>query len=218
MTPYPASGLACPVPPHDPAPIGGPGPAGAGAITSGANASAVSDASADSADSATWYLVVCKPRQEAVAEQHLQRQGYTVYCPRLQSRRRRQGVWQDRLEPLFPRYLFVRVDPGRQSLGPIRSTRGALGLVRFGSDPARIPAVVIDRLRALEDARTGARPDPQRLLQPGEAVQVREGPLAGLEGIVTCDDGAQRVVLLLAFLGQANRITVRRDWLTRCAA
>jgi transcriptional antiterminator RfaH len=158
-----------------------------------------------------WHLVVCKPRQEAIAEQHLQRQGYATYLPRIQARRHRRGAWQDGSEPLFPRYLFIHVAAGRQSTAPIRSTRGALGLVRFGVDLARVPDAVITTLRALEDARTWLRLDQSRALVPGEAVTVREGPLAGLAGVVACEDSTQRVVLLLELLGRANRVT-RKKW------
>jgi len=40
------------------------------------------------------------------------------------------------VEPLFPRYLFIRVDPARCSTAPVRSTRGVSGLVRHCGLPA----------------------------------------------------------------------------------
>jgi transcriptional antiterminator RfaH len=56
-----------------------------------------------------WLLAYTKPRQEALAEEHLRRQGYEVLCPqlRVQKLRRRKWTWVE--EPLFPRYLFVGV-------------------------------------------------------------------------------------------------------------
>ncbi|MCI0507213.1 MAG: transcription/translation regulatory transformer protein RfaH, partial [Gammaproteobacteria bacterium] len=32
-----------------------------------------------------WYTVHTKPRQEAIAEENLLRQGFTVYLPRMQA-------------------------------------------------------------------------------------------------------------------------------------
>ncbi len=83
-----------------------------------------------------WYAVSCKPRQEAVAEDNLLRQGFHVYLPRIRIRQRRRRQWIDAVEVLFPRYIFIRVDPLRRSTATVRSTRGALGLVRFGGQPA----------------------------------------------------------------------------------
>ena len=85
-----------------------------------------------------WYAALCKPRQEMVAEANLANQGFAVYLPRLKNRHRRAGRWVDRVEPLFPRYLFVAAGLESQSLAPIRSTRGVSGLVRFGGQPATV--------------------------------------------------------------------------------
>ena len=42
-----------------------------------------------------WYAVCCKPRQEAVAEENLLRQGFQTYLPRIRMRQRRRGQWID---------------------------------------------------------------------------------------------------------------------------
>ena len=102
-----------------------------------------------------WYAVCCKPRQEAVAEENLLRQGFQVYLPRIRMRQRRRGQWIDAVEVLFPRYIFIRVDTLRRSTAAVRSTRGAVGLVRFGGQPAVVPDAVMDALRQREDAASG---------------------------------------------------------------
>lgn len=51
----------------------------------------------------TWLAVHTRPRQEALAAQNLQRQGYTVFLPELQQRKRRAGKWRRVTGPLFPR-------------------------------------------------------------------------------------------------------------------
>ena len=83
-----------------------------------------------------WYAVCCKPRQESVAEDNLLRQGFHVYLPRIRIRQRRRKQWLDAVEVLFPRYVFIRIDPLRRSTAAVRSTRGVVGLVRFGGQPA----------------------------------------------------------------------------------
>ncbi|MCG9029715.1 hypothetical protein LH433_10220 [Laribacter hongkongensis] len=56
-----------------------------------------------------WCLVHAKPRQETCALENLQRQGFQCYLPTLPSEKLRQGVLAVADEPLFPRYLFIRL-------------------------------------------------------------------------------------------------------------
>lgn len=164
-----------------------------------------------------WYAVCCKPRQEAVAEENLLRQGFHVHLPRIRIRQRRRGQWIDAVEVLFPRYIFIRVDPARRSTASIRSTRGVVGLVRFGGQPAVVPDAVMDALRQREDAASGLHEDKRPLFNEGEAIKLVDGPLAGMEGVFTQIDGDKRVIVLLELLGKANKVTVSRDWIARAA-
>ena len=171
----------------------------------------------DTAGVERWYAVCCKPRQEAVAEENLLRQGFRVYLPRIRLRQRRRGQWLDAVEVLFPRYIFIRVDPERRSMATVRSTRGAVGLVRFGGQPAVVPDEVMDALRQREDAASGLHEDKRPQFSAGEAVKFVDGPLAGMEGVFTEQDGDKRVIVLLELLGKANKVTVSRDWISRAA-
>lgn len=164
-----------------------------------------------------WHAVMCKPRQEAIAEENLLRQGYEVYLPRLVTRQRSRGAWREIVQALFPRYLFVRVRQLCQNVAPIRSTRGAIGLVRFGAEPAIVPAALIESIRARAEGTTGLHADPARQFREGEKVAVMEGPLSGMEGIFSSEDGEKRAILLLELLGKTNPVKVQRDWISRAA-
>lgn len=74
----------------------------------------------------SWYLVHTKIRQEAVALANLQRQGFECFLPLIWVEKLRRGNLQVVQEPLFPRYLFIRLGMGAesQSWAPIRSTLG----------------------------------------------------------------------------------------------
>ena len=164
-----------------------------------------------------WYAVCCKPRQETVAEENLQRQGFHVYLPRIRIRHRRRGQWLDVVEALFPRYVFIRIDPAQRSTAPVRSTRGAVGLVRFGGQPAVVPDAVIEALLQREDAASGMHQDKRAQFSAGEAVKFVDGPLAGMEGVFTEQDGDKRVIVLMELLGKANKVKVDRDWIAKAA-
>lgn len=164
-----------------------------------------------------WYAVSCKPRQESVAEEHLRRQGFHVYLPRIQVVKRRRGRWVDGVEALFPRYLFIRTDPDLCNVAPVRSTRGVNGLVRFGSHLAMVPDDVIAALQERQDPESGALPNDRPLFRAGESVKLVDGPLAGLEGIFCEQDGDMRVILLLDLLGKSHRTNVDRCWIAKVA-
>lgn len=159
-----------------------------------------------------WHAVFCKPRGEETAEANLEKQGYVVYLPRLLNRFWRAGKRVQRIEPLFPRYLFLRQPDEGQSLAPVRSTLGVTGLVRFGGQPAVVSEELIEALRAREEPANGTRVH-RVIFRPGVPVRFAEGPFAGLDAIFDKEAGADRVMVLLEMLGKTNRLQVDRGWI-----
>jgi transcriptional antiterminator RfaH len=158
-----------------------------------------------------WYAVQTKPRQELTAEQNLQRQGFATYLPRIRLRKRKRNNWVDAVEPLFPRYLFIQVDPDQDSLAPVRSTLGVACLVRFGHLLRPVPDAVIYYLRQLEDPETQQRQADAWPHQPGDTLEVLEGPFASLTGIYQMPLGEDRALLLIELLGRSNSVAVDKD-------
>ena len=158
-----------------------------------------------------WYAVQTRPRQEAIAELNLERQGYHSYLPRIVLRKRRRDKWTRVVEPLFPRYLFIQVDPNQQSLAPVRSTLGVAALVRFGHLLRPVPNEIIACIRQNEDPDTHQHHADEWPHQPGEEVRILEGPCTGLTGIFQAPTGEQRALLLIELLGRQNPITVDMD-------
>lgn len=159
-----------------------------------------------------WFLVLTKPSCEQTAKNHLERQGFHVYYPRLTRSVLSRGEWVERIVSLFPRYLFVQLDSARQSLAPVRSTLGVASLVRFGAEPKAVPDRVVKGLIDRADPASGLhRLSKDRPLTPGARVSVIAGAFQGLEGIFERDAGNERVVVLLQLLGQESpvRITSR---------
>jgi len=164
----------------------------------------------DSPDDRAWYLVHSKPRQETLALQQLQAQGYQAWLPRLKQlspprRQRTQGpfVW----EPLFPRYVFFRPGTPAQSIAPARSTTGVARLVAFGHVPALLPHARLSELAQWEQQQHEQDASAVRGLQPGMAVRITEGPLAGLDALVQMPQ-QDRVLVLLELLGSTHAVTL----------
>lgn len=154
-----------------------------------------------------WYLVFTKPRQENCALQNLEQQGYQCYLPMLRAERLRQGSIEVGSEPLFPRYLFIRLGEGlsAKSWSPIRSTRGVSRLVTFGADPAKVDDALVDHLKSREARLTL---EPQPLFSSGERVRITDGALSGIEGIFQTSDGERRAMILIELLSKPSVIRI----------
>ena len=157
-----------------------------------------------------WYVVTSKPRQEPLARENLERQGYRAYLPQLTVNKRRRGVWGSVTEPLFPGYLFICLTLGQDDPAPIRSTVGCRGLVRLGKVLAPVPEPVMAALLNLGD-------EPRQLaaaFKPGDAVSLEDGPFAGLEAVFEMSRGVDRARVLIEMLGRQQRIEVDVNHLT----
>lgn len=153
-----------------------------------------------------WYLVHTKPRQEKCALTNLEQQGYECYLPTMSCERLKEGVLTILDEPLFPRYLFIRLGHGdaAKSWAPIRSTRGVSRLVKFGLEPSKVDDDLIDLLKARESI---ANDTPERLFVAGDKVRLTSGPFAGIEGIYQMAEGERRVMVLIELM--SKRVAVR---------
>ncbi|MFZ9615856.1 MAG: transcription/translation regulatory transformer protein RfaH [Fluviibacter sp.] len=149
-----------------------------------------------------WYLVQSKPRNEARALENLVRQGYETYLPLMEVERLQRGKLLKKMEPLFPRYLFLHLEEGNDNWGPIRSTLGVAGLVRFGQAYAVVSNEVMEAVRErTQDIR-------KTLFESGDNIRVVSGPLLGLEGVFEIADGEQRSFVLLEFMQKQQRVSV----------
>jgi transcriptional antiterminator RfaH len=164
-----------------------------------------------------WYVVHTQPQGEARAKANLVRQGYEVYLPRCRKWRRHARRAEIVAVPLFPRYLFLRLDIARERWRPVLSTFGVCALVCRGGMPAPVPEGIVEGIRGCEDAGQFVDLTRQSALRPGDKVQIMGGPFADhvarFEGL----GDEQRVVLLLDLLGRKLRVTVPAETVTACA-
>lgn len=156
----------------------------------------------------SWFAVYTKPRQEHIARENLERQGFRCFLPLAVNPYQRRTARKPRIEALFPRYLFLQAVADRQSLGPVRSTRGVCTLVHFGMRLATLPEPVIETIKRRRDPDSGlVRLEPVPVAT-GDRVEVFDGPLAGLQGIFTERKGKERALLLMTLLGTVSTVEV----------
>jgi transcriptional antiterminator RfaH len=153
-----------------------------------------------------WYLIHTKIRQERVALENLERQGFECFLPLIRAEKLRRGKLQILQEALFPRYLFIRLSTEleSQSWAPIRSTLGVSRLVTFGQTPARIDEDLLAAIRFQNEESEVVI----RHFEPGEQVVLTDGPFVGVEAIYQIADGEGRVILLLNILSKQVKMKV----------
>ncbi len=157
-----------------------------------------------------WYVIYTKAREEFRALENLQNQRFEVFLPTCQVQKKRDELIKLIAEPLFPRYLFIRLSDVTSNWMPIRSTRGVSQLLRFGqaNHPVVMPDIIIDYLRL-----RCTKGEPLReLFFAGDLLQITRGPLKGLSGLFqklqTMPEGSVRALLLVEILGSVQRLQI----------
>ena len=153
-----------------------------------------------------WYTIQTKPKQEAQVGKRLRDLNLEIFLPRIRVRRRVGTRFNWVLEPLFPSYLFCRLDVVLSGKAA-RYCPGVKDFVRFGS---RIPEVGDNVVHSLmERCPQGVAQTGLPAFQKGQAVLIREGPLSGLEAVFDEEmAGKERIAVLLEFLGRQTRLIV----------
>lgn len=150
-----------------------------------------------------WYVIQHKPAQGDRSLENLQNQDARCFYPKVTVERIRAGKRTSRLEPLFPGYLFIHIEPTDPLWGKLRSTRGVLRVLSFGGKPLPIEDAVIDYIR---DGLQAV--EKQGGLKKGEPVQIQDGPFKGVEAIFQAYDGEERAVVLVNFMQKQQVVRV----------
>jgi transcriptional antiterminator RfaH len=156
----------------------------------------------------SWVAASTHPHKESTAISNLLRQGFEAYCPLVRRRWRHARKVQEVLRPLFPGYIFVAVDPGRQRWRPILSTVGIRTLVRFGDSLGLLPARFVERLRSHEVEGAVSLCCPSSSYAPGDRVRLCEGPFEGLIATVLNVEEPARLQILMRLLNRGVRVRV----------
>jgi transcription antitermination factor NusG len=154
----------------------------------------------------SWYALQVHQRTEKLTAQLLSLKGYEPFLPTYLRTRK----WSDRIktfdDPLFPGYLFCRLDP-RVRL-PILTTPGVTSIIGAGKEPIAIPETEVNAVWRIVESAASAEPWPY--LTCGETVRVTEGPLQGVDGILVTLKNSSRVVVSINLLQRSVAVEVDR--------
>ena len=156
-----------------------------------------------------WYAVQVRTGGELRLRTTLERKGYETFLPTYLEVRR----YSDRLKkidtPLFPGYIFSRLDITKRL--PILQTPDVHAIVSVSRVPQPIEEAEIDAIRSVVNSGTSALPWPY--LQVGDRVVVTFGPLTGVEGFLVKIKDAERLVLSVNLLQRSIAVEVDRTYI-----
>ena len=144
-----------------------------------------------------YYLIQSKPRQEDIATQNLENQGYHVFHPK--------ASIKGKIVSLFPRYLFIQLDNKLQDWSPIRSTTGVLNFVRFGLSFAKVPDEIVNMIKNQQQQTIDKMIDLSKF-HKDDKVEILSGPFKGQKAIFSSYNADERVIVLLKMLNNRQKI------------
>jgi len=156
-------------------------------------------------DERRWYTVYSKPQKEEFAQSQLRSKGLEVFLPRLLLPNN--GKKHKRIVPLFPNYLFTRINIHSAEYGYTIWSPGVKRLVSFNGIPAPIDSDIIDYL--VKQTNTEGLIPARSNLRVGQEVRIDGGPFDGLTGIIQEPPNAKgRVKVLLRLLNRATKAEI----------
>ncbi|RFP88232.1 transcriptional activator RfaH [Rhodobacteraceae bacterium 63075] len=161
-----------------------------------------------------WYILLCKPNQNQIAERHLARMPVEIFMPYHMVSVRVGGQFRLQRRPLFAGYFFVGGKACDMPWRRIRTTPGisqVLGSVTHG--PSKVPREVVEGLvhRCDADGMLVSYQD----LSVGDRIKIKSGPFAEFVSRVEKIGEDARIHALLDFMGAQRRVAVDAGHVTK---
>ena len=155
-------------------------------------------------DDQQWLVVKTKPRSEKKFAEYCLRLHLTYYLPVRKSVKHYGRRTVEFTIPMFPGYVFAQINPDNK-IKLLESRQSAQIITPDPKMEIRLVEELSDIQRLLEATEAGklvVRPE----IEIGQAVQIRSGVLAGLNGIVTRRNNKTRVTVNVEMIGYSVSI------------
>jgi transcription termination/antitermination protein NusG len=158
---------------------------------------------------APWFALRVRPNYEKPVAAALRGKGLQEFLPLVRTKRQ----WSDRVKvmdlPLFPGYLFCRLNLEERM--PVLTTPGFLYLVGVGKNPEPVDESEIAAIQSV--LRSGLTVTPWPSLMVGQKVRLMHGPLRGLEGVLTKIANQHRMFVSVTLLKRSISVEVAPEWI-----
>lgn len=159
-----------------------------------------------------WFAVYTLSCREKQVSRHMDVHAIEHFLPVTKTRRRwKNGCTVVVEEPLFPGYLFVRIE--RSARTQVLAVPGVHSIVGTGKDPIPLPNFEIETLRKSVDL---LKIEPHPYLNVGDRATVLRGPLGGMTGIVVRKKNGLRFILSLDLIMKSVAVEVDAADLEPC--
>lgn len=150
-----------------------------------------------------WHVIRSKPNREEFLARELESRDVEVFYPRLIAHPVNPRA--RRFKPYFPGYLFIHVDLERLNATAFERVPGAANLVSFGGEISFVPESIVHAIRRKIEEINAAGGEKPAALQPGDLVEIEQGPFAGYSAILDASlPGSERVRVLLRMLAKRD--------------
>lgn len=154
-----------------------------------------------------WYALQLRARWESSTATMLSNKGYQTFLPTYKTLKRGRDRSFEVQAPLFPGYLFCRFNVFDRL--PVLITPGVLAVVGTGRSPVPVENSELETIQKM--VSTGLRIEPCPYLEVGQLVRIEDGPLGGVEGILTGFKGAHRIVVSISLLRRSVALEIDRS-------
>jgi transcription antitermination factor NusG len=157
-----------------------------------------------------WFAVLTRTGREKDATLLLENSGYECYLPVSKFTRK----WSDDLKeievPLFPGYLFCRMNPNNRL--PVLTTPGIIQIVGVGKTPVPADEEEIKAIQLV--GKSGLCVMPWPYMPFGRHAEIMDGPLRGLSGTVVKIKSGMKLVLSISLLERSVAVAVDPRWIS----
>lgn len=162
-----------------------------------------------------WYVIQTKPKKEEAATSYLTTKGVDIFGPKIEAHSLRAGKMVRELKPLFPGYLFGKLNL-EQDYSLVRWGRGVRKILGFGGYSIPVSEEVIEIIKNRVDSNGVVRKKAH--FKPNDLVRIKSGPLKDLVGIFDrwVSEG-ERVRILMNLIGYQPAIEMHYSMLEKVA-
>ena len=158
---------------------------------------------AHAAEYGAWMALYTRSRREKELMRKILPARIPFYCPVIKRRLKSPGGRvRSSFVPLFSNYVFALVDDDQRWACLATSTISRC-LPVFDQDE-----LVADLRRIQSLIATDIPLTPEARLEPGQLVEVRSGPMKGIEGTIVSRKGQQRLIVAVRFLNQGASVEI----------
>ena len=157
-----------------------------------------------------WFAIQARTSREKITKLFLENRGFDCFLPLAKASHR----WSDRVKqfelPLFPGYLFCRMNP--QDRLPVLQAPGVIQIVGVGKMPLPVAEEEIEAIQLASASGLATMPWPY--MQVGNVARIEGGPLRGLTGVIVKIKSGMKLVLSVSLLQRSVAVEIDRDWVS----